>query len=124
MTCLDYAISMKHIKVIELLSKCGATQFQENILKDINADLKKNLLKCEEEAEGEGEDDLNCINGNDTIRKAIENALKKGMATLHFVRGTTEQTLYKTLPAFPRDICRLIVSYNGNIDLLQGMKHF
>lgn len=95
-TCLDYAIFGKHPDVAHFLSKCGAIKYQSNI---------GNLRDAEE-------------------RKLIENAITNGKRVLKETVKAHRKAVVKALPLFPVELCNLVVSYGGNVDMLRVTKKY
>eukprot|EP01083_Nonionella_stella_P026772 73715_1 len=97
MTCLDYAISAKNIEIVQFLSKCGATKYQQNILSD---------------------------NSDENERKKILSAISSGIKVLQNAHRINEEALTHSLPLFPEAICKMMVTFNSNISMLQAINEY
>ena len=97
MTVLDYAIMTKNNQIIAFLSKVGATKYQQNLLMD---------------------------NDNDKEIKEIKAAMNNGKTILKTAHYVNQIAISKSLPSFPTDLCKLMVTYNNNVDMLHAINQY
>ena len=98
MTCLDYGICGKHVDILYFLSKCGASRYQQNLLSDNDEDTKE--------------------------RERMQLAMDDGWHVLREVREVYENAVSKSLLTFPTAICKLLVTYGSNVEMLQGTNQY
>jgi len=98
-SCLDHAIAAREMEIISFLSKCGAQR------DSVHLDL-------------DGED------FDDEEREMIRAAMFNGGAILDDVKRVHRIALRKGLSSFPADVCRLMATFNGNIDMLMAVDQF
>ena len=96
-TCLDYAVTVKCGAIVSFLSKCGAVKH--------HVDLEAETFDEEE-------------------RKLIRTAVFNGKTVLDDVKRIHRIALRKGLPSFPTDVCRLMATFNGNVDMLKAVDQF
>ena len=95
MTCLDYAISMNHLDIIQFLTKLGC-------------DSSKIKLNNDNERDS-----------------AIMEAINKGNIILKTIKKENRNAVDDSLKhALPKDICYHIAEFHGVIDMLQANNEF